>query len=161
MFLAELHRKSSSRGTENRKDFLEPVLTLKKEETKAAQVTNFDLGESFCLKKQKDSFKDDVPTKDTTVVNGWIKDNDIKIVAEDFPSSTEANLEWSRPLVEVGSANSMDFEYGKAYQLYISYFLGKPGAEATSTNHVFGAQDDGKGAPTWQTIYINTLKDLP
>lgn len=59
-------------------------------------------------------------------------------------------LEWSRPLVVKDSTDSMDFEYGKEYLLYLSYFLANPKATTnSSSNLAFGAEDDGKGPPTW------------
>jgi hypothetical protein len=63
---------------------LKPTLTLKKAEGKDNQSTNFDIGNSFCLKSHRASFKD-VPVSDGS--NGWINQSNIKIETEDFTSS--------------------------------------------------------------------------
>jgi hypothetical protein len=62
--------------------------------------------------------------------------------------------------------NSMDFEPGAIYNVYISYFLGRP--DSTDINkdekgkswRIWAGETNDKGEPKFRKIYINTLEGV-
>ena len=61
-------------------------------------------------------------------------------------------------MFEDDAYNSMDFEPGHTYLVYLSYFLGRPDStDAASSSRIFGGEIDEQGKPIFQKIFINRL----
>ena len=62
--------------------------------------------------------------------------------------------------------NSMDFEPGAVYNIYISYFLGRP--DSTDVNkdekgkswRIWAGETNDKGEPKFRKMFINTLEGV-
>ena len=69
-------------------------------------------------------------------------------------------FEFSRPMFEEKVFSSMDFEPGFTYDMYISYFVGRPfSTTLDEKNRVFAGEVDGT-RPVFKEILINKLKGV-
>ena len=72
-------------------------------------------------------------------------------------------IDFSRPIFESDSENSMDFIPGQVYDIYISYYLGRPDSTNINKFRVFGGEVEevnGEQRPVFKKVYINFLRGV-